>query len=213
MGAFNHLTNVVEGIESIATPLPKANPANINRDGLQDAHIQAHNLWEKDDFQRFLAIIDPDAVLDPHTPSNGVHAPETKPGGMALGTWVHNGRQLKAYDDLHFVLGDEGDFSDQYLNLLGRNTQLEINDIQNQLDLPENQTPDRQAALNAEIDDTRLEARIKFYYGDSYRISCKPPANTLLSHHGPSCTHRYSRITAPHYPAGEPARDGVFWRG
>ena len=88
-----HLGDLTD-LNDLAPRHPKLNGV----DGFQNAHIIATNLWERA-LGNLMAAIDPDGKLSPNMASNVRHAPETKPGGMALGTWVHNGQQQKAFDE------------------------------------------------------------------------------------------------------------------
>ena len=68
-------------LNEIAPKHPKLN----GNDGLQIAHIQGTAYWNNN-FGPLLTAIDPDDLLSQSALYNVVHAPETKPGGMALGT-------------------------------------------------------------------------------------------------------------------------------
>jgi hypothetical protein len=72
----------VAGLEHIAIPLPYA--GNKNADGLQEAHILGKDFWTVVLFD-LRSLIDPNNVMGADDRRNGFLAPESKPGGMALG--------------------------------------------------------------------------------------------------------------------------------
>jgi hypothetical protein len=72
----------VAGLEHIAIPLPYA--GNKNADGLQEAHILGKDFWSTA-LRDLRSLIDPNNVMGADDRRNGFLAPESKPGGMALG--------------------------------------------------------------------------------------------------------------------------------
>lgn len=97
MGQFAHLGEV-EGLNQIAVPISRTDPANANSDGMQEAHIQGAKLYNED-LQDLRAEIDPFGVGSSEMPSNGVLAPETKMGSLALRVTTHSSQQVKLFDN------------------------------------------------------------------------------------------------------------------
>ena len=161
---FPHLRDVPDIVE--ISP-PRGN--SKNKDGLQEAHIQGKDFWEKN-LRPLIKTIDPDGLFeaggrpgrpDWH-PSNAVHAPESEMGGRSLGTWVHFSGQLTEYDVLHYTPGQAGENSEQFLNRLQRDTRDRVAELKLDLADPDNAAPDRQAEIKQQIADVQQDARIKF---------------------------------------------------
>lgn len=120
----------VEGLQNVAIPLPSV--GGENADGLQEAHIFGKTFWS-DKLGSLLDLIDPERkLLAPDMKANGFLAPESKAGSMALGTSVHKGEQQEAFDALAY---DDINprTSDQYLNVLERETEESIGRLNREL--------------------------------------------------------------------------------
>jgi hypothetical protein len=132
----------------------------LGADGLQNAHLSGTRYWN-DFYEDLLKVIDPGRTLQPNLPFNVIHAPEIEAGGMTLGTWTHRGQQYGAFDRLVFD-STPGRNTQQYLNGLLLDTNRLTQELKSKLASAENQSPEKQSAIKAEIEKVQADARLKF---------------------------------------------------
>lgn len=132
MGQFSHLADV-DGLNVIALPITRSDPANVNKDGMQEAHLTGANLYDRS-LEPLRTEIDPFGIGTSEMPSNGVLAPETQAGSLALRVTTHSGEQLKAFDDLSFEV-DNPD-GDQFLSGLRQDVRDQVADLRDQRNRP-----------------------------------------------------------------------------
>ncbi len=118
MGQFAHLGSI-EDFFPISLPIFRG----INPDGMQEAHLQGAALFNEDMLDLRVQI-DPFGTMPAEMATNGVLAPESKEGSLALRVTVHNGRQQIAFDNLSYEV-DNPD-GDQFLNGLRRDVQASV---------------------------------------------------------------------------------------
>ena len=76
MGHFSHLGDV-DGLNVIALPITRSDPADANKDGMQEAHLTGAKLYNED-LKDLRAEIDPFRIGTSEMPSNGVLAPASR---------------------------------------------------------------------------------------------------------------------------------------
>lgn len=82
--------------------------------GLQGAHLFSDKEWESGKRFEFLKQLG----FDANHFMNGSFNPETQRGGYVLGTAVHSGKQVGAFDDLQFDNGQDRDTSPRFMNTI-----------------------------------------------------------------------------------------------